>query len=203
MRLLSDMRNGAAASRRYRGQFKHNLRSHCAFDRGISGRSSDRLEGRRSQTDSATEASAKARTATARSLCAGDRSIKVWVRGGTLANGTRVAGAAQTEYPDAYADHLLRTLQRRLKIWRGENGAYSGFWPFARRGGRVTRERTRTGRITPQFRSDSSKTIAVLASIKDKPFGRPPKRPSLTAAAREGSAYLFRSGMSGPQFLRK
>jgi len=26
----------------------------------------------------------------------------------------------QTEYPDAYADHLLRTLQRRLKIWRGE-----------------------------------------------------------------------------------
>ncbi|MGA9549925.1 MAG: hypothetical protein WBS14_19980 [Rhodomicrobium sp.] len=31
----------------------------------------------------------------------------------------------------------------------------------------------------------------MLASIKDKPFGRPPKRPSLTAAALDGSAYVL------------
>ncbi len=26
----------------------------------------------------------------------------------------------QVEYPDGYPDRLLRTVQRRLKVWRGE-----------------------------------------------------------------------------------
>jgi hypothetical protein len=45
--------------------------------------------------------------------------------------------------------------------------------------------------VRPQ--PDRQQRAAVLAAVKDKPFGWPPERPSLTAAARDGQADM-RSG---------
>jgi hypothetical protein len=47
---------------------------------------------------------------------------------------------------------------------------------------------------------DAHQPAAVLASVKDKPFGRPPTGPSLTAAARDGRT-IVRAGMK--EWLRQ
>ena len=46
--------------------------------------------------------------------------LKSWFETEPWRTGRELLERLQTEHPDAYADHLLRTLQRRLKIWRGE-----------------------------------------------------------------------------------
>lgn len=47
----------------------------------------------------------------------------------------------QAEHPDEYPDHLLRTLQRRIKIWRKETAHAMVFGPMqARAGNRDNRE---------------------------------------------------------------
>ena len=46
--------------------------------------------------------------------------LRSWFEAEPWRTGRELLERLQTEYPDAYADHLLRTLQRRLKIWRGE-----------------------------------------------------------------------------------
>jgi len=37
-----------------------------------------------------------------------------------LPTGRELLERLQAQYPGAYSDRLLRTLQRRLKLWRGE-----------------------------------------------------------------------------------
>ncbi|MGA9549924.1 MAG: transposase family protein, partial [Rhodomicrobium sp.] len=46
--------------------------------------------------------------------------LRAWFEAEPWRTGRELLERLQTKYPDAYADHLLRTLQRRLKIWRGE-----------------------------------------------------------------------------------
>jgi hypothetical protein len=46
--------------------------------------------------------------------------LRSWFEAEPWRTGRELLVRLQTEYPGAYADHLLRTLQRRLKIWRGE-----------------------------------------------------------------------------------
>ena len=46
--------------------------------------------------------------------------LRSWFEAEPWRTGRELLERLQTEYPDAYTDQLLRTLQRRLKIWRGE-----------------------------------------------------------------------------------
>ena len=118
--------------------------------------------------------------------------LKSWFEAEPWRTGRELLERLQTEYPDAYADHLLRTLQRRLKIWRGDMAHSLVFGLSHEVGAGLRGERTGTVRRTPQIplrqlkdyrRARAYQGQALRAAAK--------KRPSLTAAARDGSAYVL------------
>jgi hypothetical protein len=74
----------------------------------------------------------------------------------------------QARYPGAYSDGQLRTLQRRLKIWRGEMARDLIFGPSA--------ERNSSDGQSSASRPDSEQAAIALAAVKDKPFGWPRER---------------------------
>ena len=49
--------------------------------------------------------------------------LRKWFEAEPWRNGSELLARLQTEYPGAYPDKLLRTLQRRLKSWRSEKAS--------------------------------------------------------------------------------
>ena len=46
--------------------------------------------------------------------------LRAWFDADPSRTGRELLERLQVEYPDCYPDRLLRTVQRRLKVWRGE-----------------------------------------------------------------------------------
>ena len=46
--------------------------------------------------------------------------LRAWFDADPSRTGCELLEQLQVEYPDGYPDRLLRTVQRRLKVWRGE-----------------------------------------------------------------------------------
>jgi hypothetical protein len=46
--------------------------------------------------------------------------LRAWFDADPSRTGRELLARLQVEYPDCYPDRLLRTVQRRLKVWRGE-----------------------------------------------------------------------------------
>ena len=88
----------------------------------------------------------------------------------------------QSRYPGSYPDGQLRTLQRRLKIWRSEMARELIFDTSAELNSAVERSAP-----SAPSRPDTQQAAIALAAVKDKPFGAARARPSLTAAARDGA----------------
>jgi hypothetical protein len=49
--------------------------------------------------------------------------LRKWFETEPWRTGSELLSRLQTEYPGAYPDKLLRTLQRRLKVWRSEKAS--------------------------------------------------------------------------------
>jgi hypothetical protein len=77
----------------------------------------------------------------------------------------------QTRYPSSYPDGQLRTLQRRLKIWRGEMARELILGTSAG----LTSADEPTAQSAPS-RPDTQQAAIALAAVKDKPFGWPRER---------------------------
>jgi hypothetical protein len=108
--------------------------------------------------------------------------VQRWVEAEPDLTGRQLLQRLQAQYPGAYPDGQLRTLQRRLKQWRAEmaRGLILGTTSGAAHS-------TGTGPASPApERPDTEQAAIVLAAVKDEPFGWPQERPSLTAAARAG-----------------
>lgn len=46
--------------------------------------------------------------------------LRTWFDADPSRTGRELLARLQAEHPDCYPDHLLRMLQRRLRVWRGE-----------------------------------------------------------------------------------
>jgi hypothetical protein len=46
--------------------------------------------------------------------------LRAWFEADPSQTGCDLLGRLQVAYPNRYGDALLRTVQRRLKVWRGE-----------------------------------------------------------------------------------
>ena len=46
--------------------------------------------------------------------------LRAWFEADPSRTGRELLARLQVEYPDSYPDRLLRTVQRRLKLWRSE-----------------------------------------------------------------------------------
>jgi hypothetical protein len=77
----------------------------------------------------------------------------------------------QTRYPSSYPDGQLRTLQRRLKIWRGEMARELILGTSAG----LTSADEPTAQSAPS-RPGTQQAAIALAAVKDKPFGWPRER---------------------------
>jgi hypothetical protein len=77
----------------------------------------------------------------------------------------------QAHYPRSYPDGQLRTLQRRLKIWRSEMARDLIFGTSAE----LNSAAERSAASAPS-RPDSQQAAIALAAVKDKPFGWPRER---------------------------
>jgi hypothetical protein len=107
--------------------------------------------------------------------------IKRWAEAEPELSGRQLLQRLQAQYPNAYPEARLRTLQRRLKAWRGEMARALVLGPSSDdlRAGQQSTSQSSTS-------PDTGQGAIVLAAVKDEPFGWPPERPSMTAAARDG-----------------
>jgi hypothetical protein len=107
--------------------------------------------------------------------------IKQWAEAEPELSGRQLLQRLQAQYPGAHPEGQLRTLQRRLKAWRAEmaRALVLGSWSD---GDRMVEPSSAEALPRP----DAEEGAIVLAAVKDEPFGWPPERPSLTAAARDG-----------------
>lgn len=48
------------------------------------------------------------------------KDLKAWFEEDPSQTGRELLSKLQAEHPDVYPDALLRTVQRRLKVWRGD-----------------------------------------------------------------------------------
>jgi hypothetical protein len=104
-------------------------------------------------------------------LAGGDRAKnRLKAPGPRFDDGRQLLQRLPAQYPGSYSDGQLRTLQRRLKTWRGEMARnlvlsslseHSSLEPCAAPGSDPR----------APMRSDTGQAAIVLAVVKDKPFG--------------------------------
>ena len=104
--------------------------------------------------------------------------LRSWFEAEPWRTGRELLERLQTEYPDAYADHLLRTLQRRLKIWRGEMAHTLVFGLSHDVGAGLCENEPGLSRITPQV---------PLRQLKDYRRARVYQGQALRAPAKEAA----------------
>tara|TARA_R110002096_G_scaffold166110_1_gene335203 strand:+ start:80 stop:460 length:381 start_codon:yes stop_codon:yes gene_type:complete len=78
------------------------------------------LEGRRGQADIAEKAAPTQRPAAPDPLVTVTPELRAWFDEDRSQTGRNLLSKLQTAHPGAYPDGLLRTVQRRLKIWRAD-----------------------------------------------------------------------------------
>ena len=88
--------------------------------------------------------------------------VRRWAEAEPELTGSQLMQRLQARYPGAYPDGQLRTLQRRLKRWRGE---------MAR--ALVLGASSNTGTAHAPACPDIHEDPIVLAALKDEPFGWP------------------------------
>jgi hypothetical protein len=49
--------------------------------------------------------------------------LRIWFEADPAQSGSALLVRLQSSYPDIYPDALLRTVQRRLKLWRSESAS--------------------------------------------------------------------------------
>ena len=94
--------------------------------------------------------------------------VRRWAEAEPDLTGRQLLQRLQAHYPGSHPDGQLRTLQRRLKVWRGEMARELILGTLAEVNGAAERS-------APPSRPHTQ-AANVLAAVKDKPFGWPRER---------------------------
>lgn len=95
--------------------------------------------------------------------------VQRWAEAQPNLTGRQLLQRLQAHYPGSHPDGQLRTLQRRLKMWRGEMARELIL-------GTLAEVNNAAERSAPPSRPDTQQAVNVLAAVKEKPFGWPRER---------------------------